>query len=259
MVFGPNTISPGGITPPPASFDGHAPPSPLLIQAKTENAARALASKLRQEPHAKPYMCPIISNAHGGPIHPYLFDGAKNTPTRTEAKQEASSPLILSALDKTFADSINKAVTFAESMKTVVDRHESLLRANQAMPATGSSFTICCNNCDAAIPNVHWHCSSCDNGDFDLCVECVNKGVLCDSKDHWLIKRFVLDGKVTNSITEKIEPRKASTIDAVPSDDSPAPKLFDCKTNMPNEDLAESRTCNSCVTGRTRKKLPLMH
>ncbi|KAI4257736.1 MAG: hypothetical protein L6R42_005476 [Xanthoria sp. 1 TBL-2021] len=103
------------------------------------------------------------------------------------------------------------------------------------------SFTICCNKCQANIPNAHWHCSTCNAGDFDLCVTCIEKGVLCDSEDHWLIKRTVKDGKVVNSTTETIPPK---TTKVEPKQENPAASTAQ---NNASEDLNLYRTCNSCV------------
>lgn len=68
-------------------------------------------------------------------------------------------------------------------------------------------FCIDCNNCGQSIPNEHYHCSICDNGDYDLCLQCVNSGISCQDDDHWLIKRFVQDGVVANSFTETVAPQ----------------------------------------------------
>ena len=120
---------------------------------------------------------------------------------------------------------------------------------DQAFTVPGVAFTICCNNCDAGIPDAHWHCSICDDGDFDLCGKCVEKGILCDVEDHWLIKRIVKDGKVINSTTETIAPKKHAKVE----DENDVPGAFD--SNIKEEVLQEtpdmSRTCNSCVQGES--------
>lgn len=224
---------PGGISPPTALSDVPAPPNPP-IQVKIENPGRLLATRLRQE-FVNAHLCPALGHMNPPlvPAKPFSSDCVQ-----ADAKDEAAPliPVLDSALSEEF-------------------KQPPLIRPISSTSVPGSSFTICCNNCDDAIPNVHWHCSSCDNGDFDLCVECVNKGVLCDSRDHWLIKRFVQNGKVTNSITEKIEPRKAPTIKAILPKDVLAAKASDPKTNVAHEVLAESRTCNSCVSGTTRTRI----
>ncbi|KAI9784273.1 MAG: hypothetical protein M1839_002334 [Geoglossum umbratile] len=106
----------------------------------------------------------------------------------------------------------------------------------------GQSYAIFCNFCDVAISDAHhYHCGECDNGDFDLCQKCVDKGIHCGNEDHWLIKRIMSDGKVINSTTqiissaaEKTEQRstKAEGGDNVQEKDA---------------DEERTRTCNSCI------------
>ncbi|KAL8873570.1 MAG: hypothetical protein Q9174_000986 [Haloplaca sp. 1 TL-2023] len=105
----------------------------------------------------------------------------------------------------------------------------------------GGAFIISCNKCQANIPNAHWHCSTCNAGDYDLCAKCIEKGILCENQDHWLIKRTVLDGKVVNSHTEVIAP-KTKVVQGVvlPSSSKETPQVK-------SEDMTICRTCNSCV------------
>ena len=118
---------------------------------------------------------------------------------------------------------------------------------NFAIP--GTAFTICCNKCDKAIPDAHWHCGICDRGDFDLCGDCVEKGNLCEDEDHFLIKRFVKDGRVIASTTETIAPKK---IPAKVETEEKVPGAFtaELKREDSGERLDLSRTCNCCVGGR---------
>lgn len=69
-------------------------------------------------------------------------------------------------------------------------------------------FCIDCNNCGRSIANEHYHCSICEYGDYDLCPQCIEAGASCRSDGHWLIKRMVVNGVVTNSTTETIPPRQ---------------------------------------------------
>ncbi|KAL8675382.1 MAG: hypothetical protein Q9168_000213 [Polycauliona sp. 1 TL-2023] len=111
--------------------------------------------------------------------------------------------------------------------------------ADSKISTVAGPFTICCNNCRANIPNAHWHCSSCNAGDFDLCAACIEKGVLCDSEDHWLIKRTLQDGKVMKSTTETIPPK----IKLESKQETRA-------VSTPQKDVSNDllyRTCNSCV------------
>ncbi|KAJ5110778.1 Zinc finger ZZ-type [Penicillium argentinense] len=73
--------------------------------------------------------------------------------------------------------------------------------------APGGMFCIDCNNCGRPIPNEHYHCSICENGDYDLCLQCVEAGASCRGEGHWLIKRTVVNGRVVCSNTETIAPR----------------------------------------------------
>ncbi|GAD92189.1 ZZ type zinc finger domain protein [Paecilomyces variotii No. 5] len=122
--------------------------------------------------------------------------------------------------------------------------------------SANGAFCIDCNHCGQSIPNEHYHCSICDDGDYDLCQQCVDSGVSCNGDDHWLIKRFVNDGIVTNSTTETIAPRKAE-VEAENTEkntepvSAPAPELPSRSTEpifisseKPQE--ANDRTCNAC-------------
>jgi len=100
-----------------------------------------------------------------------------------------------------------------------------------------SSYSVYCNHCNHAIPDEHYHCGTCDDGDYDLCQECIDRGVLCGGEGHWMIKRSVMNGKIVNSTTETLPPR-------VPQSES--------KTTLvaPIEETKAriaTRTCNSCI------------
>jgi next-to-BRCA1 protein 1 len=108
-----------------------------------------------------------------------------------------------------------------------------------------ASFAIDCNNCGTAIANEHYHCSICESGDFDLCQACVDSGITCDGKDHWLIKRFQQGGSIIPSVTETIAPKVKKADE---------PKAETVKEEKP-EVLKDSkyqgdRTCNSCINGK---------
>ncbi|KAI9667051.1 MAG: hypothetical protein M1829_005592 [Trizodia sp. TS-e1964] len=119
-----------------------------------------------------------------------------------------------------------------------------------AAPELCQSWSVYCNTCDAPIPDAHYHCSICDGGDFDLCQSCVNNGMLCGGEEHWMIKRFVANGKFFNSTTETIGPKRTEKKDA------PIEKASTNTFTVPaQEDIAvergeKTRTCNSCVEGR---------
>ncbi|KAH8911843.1 hypothetical protein BR93DRAFT_921825 [Coniochaeta sp. PMI_546] len=119
-------------------------------------------------------------------------------------------------------------------------------------PASASTCTyaVCCNICDKTIPGAHYHCSTCDDGDFDLCQECVDQGETCKGSDHWLIKRFVKDGAFINSTTERIPPKPKAP---KPRQEPPAPSapVVQAERVVPvlQTFLYQNiRTCNSCVS-----------
>ncbi|QUC20397.1 uncharacterized protein UV8b_04638 [Ustilaginoidea virens] len=91
-----------------------------------------------------------------------------------------------------------------------------------ACPASRAMFAVCCNSCENNIPGAHYHCSTCDDGDFDLCQDCVEGGVTCRGDDHWLIKRTVNNGQIVNSTTETLAPKPKVKSAAKPACSKPA-------------------------------------
>ncbi|KAH0536068.1 hypothetical protein FGG08_007034 [Glutinoglossum americanum] len=69
-----------------------------------------------------------------------------------------------------------------------------------------SSSYIYCDNCDGRIPSPdpHYHCNICDDDDFDLCQECIDKGTLCRGDGHRLIRRRIENGVCIDMTTEVI-------------------------------------------------------
>ena len=105
------------------------------------------------------------------------------------------------------------------------------------------AFAIDCNNCGKSIPNPHYHCNICDDGDYDLCQACVDAAIHCGGEGHWLIKRFVNNGNVINSTTETIAPKKS---DVEVNKEPEATFSF----GVANDEYTTSeRTCNCCVNG----------
>jgi next-to-BRCA1 protein 1 len=122
-------------------------------------------------------------------------------------------------------------------------------------------FCIDCNHCGRSIPNEHYHCSVCEDGDYDLCLHCVDSGVTCPDESHWLIKRIVEDGIVTNSTTETVAPRKVQldepeeTLEVV--EKKPEFVLEPVSEDIPEAPShtpeipvqPEARICNACLKG----------
>ncbi|KAF4339831.1 ZZ type zinc finger domain protein [Fusarium beomiforme] len=124
---------------------------------------------------------------------------------------------------------------------------------------SGPGFAVCCNSCEINIPDIHYHCSTCDDGDFDLCQSCVDQGITCHGRDHWLIKRSTIDGQLVQSTTETIAPKpkakaevKVGTTIETKAEPKVAPQvqlpkpLFE-PLAAPWASFGIMRTCNCCV------------
>lgn len=178
--------------------------------------------------------------------HPRYSAGSVPPPCCPASKREVPSMFQHQEPSKTNTSSTEIPVTrgaaardkwFAELASVSHDRQNALRNNTGApTPSSFSVFSVYCNNCSSAIPDEHYHCSTCDDGDFDLCQYCVDNGVLCGGDDHWMIKRFVKNGKVINSTTETIAPKPAAS---------------ESKTTLvqPEEEEENTRTCNSCIQG----------
>ncbi|KAJ8114902.1 hypothetical protein OPT61_g3318 [Boeremia exigua] len=108
-------------------------------------------------------------------------------------------------------------------------------------PAAYTAWVVYCNNCNHPMDDEHFHCSVCDNGDYDLCPACVDSGIHCPGEGHWMVKRFVKNGNVVNSTTQRIPPKvKASEPKEIPG-------AFTDEKQSVTYDQEATRTCNSCV------------
>ena len=203
------------------------------------------AEDTRSKP-SKPYYWPISETGGFSDVTKHAFQkGVATAATKETLAQNA--PTDEQSLPGLF--STNEDFTAANEHSNIAEALESMKQASaRSCSIQSNSFTICCNHCDKPIPDAHWHCSICERGDFDLCQDCVEKGCLCDGADHWLIKRFVKGGKVINSTTETIAPKKATKIE-----EKAIPGAF--TSDIKREDIHElvdlSRTCNSCVGGKS--------
>ncbi|TKA73976.1 hypothetical protein B0A49_05112 [Cryomyces minteri] len=113
-----------------------------------------------------------------------------------------------------------------------------------------SSWKVFCNACDSPMANVHFHCSTCDNGDYDLCQSCVDDGKTCPGEDHWLIKRFIQNGKVVSSSTDRIASKTKHEAKQDMEKEMPGAFTQESKVEVEEDDQL-TRTCNSCI-----KELP---
>ncbi|MCJ1427395.1 hypothetical protein MMC29_005298 [Sticta canariensis] len=239
-----------GITAPPTAASAnsglvsHSTPAKArvdLLATKTQRLRHGYPTNIRNELVQKSQKCcfptSLPPKASSDMTDETTADATKEA-VKSAVDNEAAVPSFIPARENLYNE-LNELVNIAK------ERPNLLRSADQEFPVPSTTFTICCNNCDAAIPDAHWHCSICDEGDFDLCGDCVEKGVLCDTADHWLIKRFVQDGKVINSTTETMAPTKATNDES----EKEVPGAFTSENKEPQlqETTEESRTCNSCV------------
>ncbi len=173
-------------------------------------------------------------------------------PTPAPAQPEYMNPFVRATHQMS---EMRKKVQEREAELAKLAAARAIARSMQvSKPYVRTNFAVYCNSCDRSIPESHYHCSTCDDGDFDLCQDCVDRGISCYGTDHWLIKRFVKDSVIINSTTERIAPKPKAKVE---------PKV-EVKTEPVLEDLnipaalprvfadmlyANIRTCNSCVKG----------
>ncbi|KAH0292931.1 hypothetical protein M436DRAFT_38839 [Aureobasidium namibiae CBS 147.97] len=131
-------------------------------------------------------------------------------------------------------------------------KHVLPLRVAQSAHVTKGPWTIFCNACDKIMYNTHYHCGTCEGGDYDLCETCIEQGTTCLGEGHWLVKRSIQDGKLVSSTTERVAPKpKTSTASAPAPAPSPKPdtvkEVPEAFTNDIKTLSESSRTCNACV------------
>lgn len=167
------------------------------------------------------------------------------------------------------APTVAPAASVEAKLRSIEDRVHELHASMWAMPRPGHSlaagriptgllrgnanYAVCCNRCDEMIKGAHFHCSTCDDGDYDLCLQCVDQGKVCNNSEHWLIKRCVDNGIIVNSTTERLAPKSKTT---------PAPAVAATATSLPTPTplpkervvpvfngmfFSSMRTCNCCI------------
>lgn len=135
---------------------------------------------------------------------------------------------------------------FFAQLQNISPQRELALRLKEPQGATPCSWSVYCNACDRPMQNEHYHCSICDDGDYDLCGTCVDAGIHCPGEGHWLIKRFVQNGNVINSTTERIAPKDQPDVEpGMPGAYTDEEKKLDVDESK--DEYEPTRTCNSCV------------
>ncbi|KIW07546.1 uncharacterized protein PV09_01505 [Verruconis gallopava] len=110
---------------------------------------------------------------------------------------------------KRISTRLSREAFFAELANLSRQRELALRVKEPVVPATNNcSWSVFCNACDKPMADAHYHCNICDDGDYDLCEACVKSGIHCPDENHWLVKRFVRNGQVVSSTTERLSPKQ---------------------------------------------------
>ncbi|KAL3436021.1 hypothetical protein BDV09DRAFT_166095 [Aspergillus tetrazonus] len=142
------------------------------------------------------------------------------------------------------------SATEMEGSKSVSHREFILGPDNPSAPvishtSTAGVFCIDCDHCGRPIPNEHYHCNTCSDGDYDLCPQCIDSGVNCQGEDHWLVRRFVKDGIITNSTTKTLASHKIQIRDEHKPQSEPV--LESAPGPAENITINRERVCNNCL------------
>ena len=215
------------------------------------------------------------------PPAPVMNGWANMAPAIVSSQQHASSSLPGPSSIKPFPPGVRLPATnfdgeddvsrnrqvrqqFFAELSNISQKRDLALRLKEKMPPLPSGATaawsVYCNECDKPMLDEHFHCSICDDGDYDLCQKCVAAGKVCPGANHWLIKRTLKDGRMINSITEKVAPKPRQQTPAEKEEEKEMPGAFteEPKTvvhpqvkahDSPSPKPVPTRTCNSCVNG----------
>ncbi|KAK4121410.1 hypothetical protein N657DRAFT_128434 [Parathielavia appendiculata] len=202
-------------------------PKPVSVSNEAEEESRPSVEPTDTEREAEQ---PVVSDPT-----PATAEESDSEPTPETRPSKAEETIVQSMKEatETPAAPANFAISSPSDVPSCI----------AACPAMRASYAVCCNSCDRTIPDAHYHCSTCDDGDFDLCQDCVDRGVTCKGPSHWLIKRFVKNGVIINSTTERLAPKPK------PKPKAPSPAQAPQRIVPVFNDLlyASIRTCNCCV------------
>lgn len=206
--------------------------------------------------------------AHWATMAPPIVSSQPSSSSGSSSSQARHPPVAvrLPAANLNGEDAASRARArqhFFAELSNISQKRDLALRLKEAPPAppaaTGA-WSVYCNECDKPMTDEHFHCSICDDGDYDLCQECVSAGKVCPGANHWLIKRTLKDGRVVSSVTEKVAPKPRLQNQAEKEKEHEMPGAFteEPKTVvMPQAEPSyestpkpvPTRTCNSCVKG----------
>ncbi|KAI9767544.1 MAG: hypothetical protein M1840_005581 [Geoglossum simile] len=195
------------------------------VDEKDSSGCTALSLALSQQ-HMKEAVVRLLVEA-GAEVSAKAKDGSTALHWSTSRGYEAIARLLLGrGADIETKDSLGRtAVDLAFErghtavVETLLEYHEehSMPVCEGSMDAAAKSrlpiIYIYCDGCNIHIPDTepHYHCSICNNGDFDLCQNCTNDGISCRSGGHMLIKRCVKNGLRYNVTGEECKSTQSCT------------------------------------------------
>ncbi|KAL4882361.1 hypothetical protein BJY04DRAFT_206955 [Aspergillus karnatakaensis] len=193
----------------------------------------------QQEPPRYSYLDTVLSP----PIPAKVLDTGASATTSSTALPESAERETLTALDSLWA-STKKEEKQTASLREFVLGPDNPITPVLSHTSVAGVFCIDCNHCGRAIPNEHYHCNTCSDGDYDLCPECIDSGVNCLGEDHWLVRRFVQDGIITNSTTKTLASHKIHNQE---EELQPKPVLETASEPFEKPVADAERICNNCL------------
>lgn len=220
------------------------PPAP--VQEPTQNTYGSSLHRMSADtlaPQVVAQVAPVIVHS---PIPPPPLSAYKKPEVETTQVSPVSPPMA----NKTDAEgeapvphSFTARQSFFSNVANVSQNADIAFRPKEHVPQC--SWVVFCNNCNQPMEDEHFHCSICEHGDYDLCPSCVDSGIHCPGTAHWMVKRFVKNGSVVNSTTERVGPK------AKPEVEQKIPGAFTKPAFVEDE---PTRTCNSCVKVMSEKE-----
>ncbi|KAL4805280.1 hypothetical protein BDV18DRAFT_152661 [Aspergillus unguis] len=216
----------------------------LRIKATVDQPARQSVSDGPSEPQGQArhsYLETVLSS----PV-PAKEEGTKSSVTApATASPESAERTTLLVAENPFSQT--QEVIEMDPPKSKDDRNFVMGSDNPSAPVVSHTslagvFCIDCNHCGRPIPNEHYHCNTCADGDYDLCPQCIDAGVNCLGEDHWLVRRFVKDGIITNSTTKTLASHIIQT-----QEEQPQPEQGRALEVTQEPMTSRERICNSCL------------
>ncbi|KAI4960788.1 hypothetical protein J4E86_002413 [Alternaria arbusti] len=194
------------------------------------------------QPTAHPVSTETLTPLGGAPVSPVIARSPEIKPT--ESTSPVSPP---TTVDANGEAPVPQAFTARQSFfnNLATANYNSGLAFRPKPSNACTSWVVYCNNCNEPMEDEHFHCSVCDGGDYDLCPACVDNGIHCPGSGHWMVKRFVKNGSVVNSTTQRIAPKVKA--DAEEPQQQEIPGAFTDEKQSVTYEEEPTRTCNCCV------------